>query len=66
MEKISEAMPLTIGAENEVPEAFQQARKLYLVIHITMPKADPVITIPLIMELTPGADGEVLASPVVF
>ncbi|MCH8348424.1 MAG: hypothetical protein IH901_08055, partial [Proteobacteria bacterium] len=48
------------------PEAFQQARKLYLVIHITMPKADPVMTTPLIMELTPGADGAVVASPVVF
>ncbi len=42
------------------PEAFQQARKLYLVIHITMPKMDPVMTTPLILELTPGADGEVL------
>ena len=66
MEKISEAMPLTIGAENEVPEAFQQARKLYLLIHVTMPKADPVITTPLIMELTLGANGAVVASPVVF
>ena len=48
------------------PEALQQARKLYLVIHVTMPKADPVMTTALIMELTPGADGGVVASPVVF
>jgi hypothetical protein len=48
------------------PEAFQQAQKLYLVIHITMPKADPVMTTPLIMELTLDADGDVLTNPMVF
>ena len=48
------------------PEAFQNARKLYLVIHITMPKMDPVMTTPLIMELTPGADGSVVSTPVNF
>lgn len=53
-----------LGAVFQItPEQLAAAGRVWIVAHVTMPKMDPVMTTPLVAEITPGADGDFSIRP---